>query len=168
MPRTWTLVVSSLLIGFACCLTVFEANAGDWTLLTVEAGVRTIDGDTFEGRIKAGRLNGQTRSFRLAGIDAPERNSCRRAGQATRHLANLVSGRALSCLTSGTDRYDRLVVICWSADSSETLGQSLVANHLAVLWPKYAKLLPAAIRDVMFSIPNGQNYDGACRYSSLR
>ncbi len=90
--------------------TMARATAGGGDL----AGLaRVIDGDTLE-------IDG--RHVRLEGIDAPEAGqtcgrrligSWRCGTAASDQLAKLVAKRRVSCESRGTDKYDRMLGICF-------------------------------------------------------
>lgn len=78
------------------------------------SAARIIVGDT----IAIGRVH-----VRLYGIDAPEsEQSCEGADRmtyacgsvATAELRQLIGGRAVACERRDTDRYGRLVAVCWA------------------------------------------------------
>ncbi len=76
---------------------------------------------------------------RSGGVDAPEisRPECsaeRAAGdRATRRLQALMAG-GYSMKTTGTDRYDRELVVITLADGRDA-GEILIAEGLAQSWP---------------------------------
>jgi endonuclease YncB( thermonuclease family) len=87
-----------------------------------------VDGDTLDARLAAG----SEERVRLAGIDTPERGECGYSEARTR-LAELVDGRQVLLVQSGSDdrdRYDRLIryVDVGSTDA----GRVLLAEGLAV------------------------------------
>ncbi|MFN3273318.1 MAG: thermonuclease family protein [Paracoccus sp. (in: a-proteobacteria)] len=102
-----------------------EQRAGD---------TRVIDGDTLE--VAGTRV-------RLFGIDAPEAaQTCRRAGRewacgtdAGTALVAVIAGRKVTCEKQDTDRYGRMVGICWAG--SENLNAWMVQNGWAVAYRQY-------------------------------
>jgi endonuclease YncB( thermonuclease family) len=95
-----------------------------------------IDADTLE--IHGTRI-------RIWGIDAPESDQlCRneesqlyRCGaEAANQLYEHVSGRSLACTPISHDRYGRIVATCTL--SGYDVGEWLVAQGLALDWPKYS------------------------------
>ena len=66
-----------------------------------ETVTRVIDGDTF---LTASR----NRSVRLAGVDAPEKNT-RRGTQATRALRKMIQGKKVEVNAKARDVYGRAV-----------------------------------------------------------
>lgn len=100
---------------------------------------RVIDGDTL--------TVGATR-VRLEGIDAPEADqqcqgarsggwSCGRA--ATRELAALIAGRDVRCESSGTDKYGRVLAVCWAG--STEVNAEMVRRGLAWAFVRYSRRL---------------------------
>ena len=104
-------------------------------LAVLTGTARVIDGDSLE-------INGER--LRLHGIDAPEsRQLCRRDGapwrcgeDATRALAGMIGGRAVTCQELDRDRYGRMVVRC--AVAGADLGEWLVVNGWAVAYRLYS------------------------------
>jgi len=108
------------------------ASGGDLT-----GPARVIDGDTLE---IAGR------HVRLEGIDAPETGqacgrrfigtwSCGTA--ATNALHGLVSGHQVSCESRGTDKYDRMLGICFV--DGRDINAEMVREGFAWAFVKYSK-----------------------------
>ncbi|PQO24852.1 hypothetical protein C2I36_00565 [Rhodobacteraceae bacterium WD3A24] len=110
---------------------------GQSSSTVTSASVRVIDGDTLE-------LNGQR--IRLHAIDAPERSqrcasadggnwNC--AAAAERRLRQLVSGSNMRCAQRDTDRYGRLVAVCY-ADGVD-VNEVLVREGLAWAYRQYGR-----------------------------
>lgn len=84
---------------------------------------------------------------RLRGIDAPERaQTCLDLDVehpcgvlAMRHLDNLIAGQTVSCAITDADRYGRLLGVCRTGQSSQTvlLNQIMVADGWAVAYGDY-------------------------------
>ena len=98
---------------------------------------RVIDGDTVE-------ISG--RHVRLEGIDAPEMaQTCTdhtggswRCGQdAARALERLVAGHSLTCEDKGTDKYGRMLGVCFSG--SRDVNAEMVRQGLAWAFVKYSR-----------------------------
>lgn len=88
---------------------------------TIEApGTRVVDGDTF-------KLQGQSRSIRIWGLDAPERDM---AGGpvATAALRQLISGETVRCILHDIDRYRRLVGQCFPPDCRYTAAAMIATG----------------------------------------
>ncbi len=101
-----------------------------WTGIAT-AEVRAIDGDTLE-------IDGTI--YRLNGIDAPEHGQ--RCGdwdcgsEATRELAQLVTGRSVSCDPIEADQYGRIIATCF-ADGRD-LSAEMIDKGLAWAFVKYS------------------------------
>ncbi len=101
--------------------------------ITGQASV--IDGDTIE-------IHGQR--IRLHGIDAPEsRQLCEQGGQkyrcgqrASLALADKIGRSVVRCDKRGTDRYKRIIGICFSGD--EDLNRWMVRTGWAVAYRRYS------------------------------
>jgi endonuclease YncB( thermonuclease family) len=114
--------------------TVARAAAGDGDI----AGLaRVIDGDTLE-------IDG--RQVRLAGIDAPEAGqtcgrrllgSWRCGTAASDQLAKLVAKRRVNCESRGTDKYDRMLGICFV--DGRDINAEMVREGLAWAFVKYSR-----------------------------
>ncbi len=97
---------------------------------------RIIDGDTIE--IAGERV-------RLEGIDAPETvQTCGSGGRAQWHcgktaarvLTKLVSGRPVSCNSRGTDKYGRVLGVCYVGDLD--INAEMVRRGHAWAYVKYS------------------------------
>ena len=109
---------------------------------TLYGDVTVVDGDT---------IKMDEHQIRLHGIDAPESSqkcqdnlantySC---GQiATQRLKELIGGEKVSCKIKDTDKYRRLVAVCFVHESN--LNEQLVIEGLVVAYRKYsADYVPA-------------------------
>jgi endonuclease YncB( thermonuclease family) len=100
---------------------------------------RVIDGDTlFVGDARV----------RLEGIDAPEAGQeCKDlhgrswpCGQAaTRKLSTLVAGKDVRCESSGTDKYSRILAVCWIGKTE--INAEMVREGLAWAFVRYSNRL---------------------------
>lgn len=106
------LILPLLLIALPAC-----AGEQRWAFEPGEC--RVTDGDT----IRCGDLR-----FRFAGIDAPEMSTP--AGLPSKnHLIELMTDRAIECVSDGHHSYQRIVAIC-SADG-EDLAARMVQDGFA-------------------------------------
>ena len=104
--------------------------------ISITGPARVIDGDTIE-------VSGKR--IRLYGIDAPESGqTCRadareyRCGQeATLALADKIGQRPVSCIGKDTDRYGRVVAVCWLA--AEDLSAWMAWEGKALAYRKYSR-----------------------------
>jgi len=95
-----------------------------------------IDGDTIE-------IHGQR--IRFHGIDAPEsRQLCKQEGQeyrcgqrASLALADKIGRTIVRCDDRGTDRYKRVIGVCFAGE--ENLNQWMVRSGWAVAYRRYSK-----------------------------
>lgn len=97
--------------------------------------VQIVDGDTLT-------VDGTT--YRLHGIDTPEHGQkckgqtkdwpCGRV--ATNRLAELTTGRSISCDNRGSDDYDRIIAVCMADDIE--LNATLVSEGLAWAFVKFS------------------------------
>ncbi len=98
---------------------------------------RIIDGDTIE-------LAGQR--IRLHGIDAPEaKQICTREGQeyacgqeAIWALARIVEEHGVTCQQKDTDRYGRIVAVCYMAEGQIDINALLVEQGWALAYRRYS------------------------------
>jgi endonuclease YncB( thermonuclease family) len=78
---------------------------------------RVIDGDT----LRCTNEHGRSERIRLSGIDAPETSACRPGRKcvdgdgyaATRALASIIAGKAVSLVRLGRDRYGRTIAVVY-------------------------------------------------------
>lgn len=103
----------------------------------VQGKARVLDGDTIE-------ISGQR--IRLEGIDAPEGSqTCARAGggiwrcgqQASNALKGLIGRQSVRCETRGSDRYGRLLGICFVGTAD--INAEMVRTGLAWAFVKYSR-----------------------------
>lgn len=102
----------------------------------LEGSARVVDGDTI--------LLAATR-IRLAGIDAPElAQTCENSvgeyacGREARTALNqLVAGRRVTCTSSGSDRYGRMLALCRVGDTD--LNRTMVEQGWAVAYGDYER-----------------------------
>jgi len=135
--------VASALVGVLALGVLSLAPVRETTARAVAAGggltgpARVIDGDTLE-------IGG--RHVRLEGIDAPETaQTCGRrfigtwscGTVATNALNDLVSGHEVSCESRGTDKYDRMLGICFVA--GRDINAEMVREGFAWAFVKYSK-----------------------------
>ena len=107
------------------------------TLTNAIAGsARVVDGDTLD-------VSGQR--IRLEGIDAPElAQSCKDAQgadwpcgrEALKYLAELTSGRDVACDSTGTDKYGRVLGICFA--EGREINAEMVRSGFAWAFIKYS------------------------------
>ena len=109
-----------LLIGLGTMAAVPFARAKDQA--TIEARVtRVVDGDTF-------KLQGQTSSIRIWGLDAPERDMAD-GPAATAALRQLISGETVRCLIHDIDRYRRFVGQCFLPDGRDIAAEMIATGR---------------------------------------
>ncbi len=105
---------------------------------------KVVDGDTI-------KINGM--KIRLFGVDAPEKNQiCKKnwlsisfftlskkyyCGKvATKKLKKFISNRKVKCISNKTDKYNRLIAICYVRNKD--INMWLVRNGFAVSYKKYS------------------------------
>lgn len=118
----------------ALLLLTAPAFAGD-----IVGRADVVDGDTIS--IHGARI-------RLDGVDAPESwQTCHDAGgklyrcgvRAAEALdVLLAASRPTRCRQVDTDRYGRVVAVCWTVSGVE-VGEWMVANGWSFDWPKYSR-----------------------------
>jgi len=99
---------------------------------------RIIDGDTIE-------LSG--RKIRLHGIDAPEaKQTCTKEGkkwlcgqEATWALARIIEEHWVTCKPKDTDRYGRIVAVCYMAEGQIDINGLMVEQGWALAYRKYSE-----------------------------
>ncbi|MFM6852942.1 MAG: thermonuclease family protein [Sphingopyxis sp.] len=125
------------LIGAVLAAAIYPALARATPPATMLTGrVSVVDGDTL--RMGDARV-------RLYGIDAPERAQHCDDGagvampcgmMATARLADMVDGRIVGCEPRNTDRYGRLVAICWAG--GRNINRAMVQTGWAEAYRAYA------------------------------
>ena len=115
------LIFAAVLVGFA----VFLPSGPSPDRLSGVAEI--VDGDTFRF--------GETR-IRIFGIDAPEASDPM-GPAATAWLTNRLSGRPVSCDQRDTDRYGRIVAVCY-ADGRD-IGSDMVADGWATAFVRFSR-----------------------------
>ena len=101
----------------------------------VTGSVQIADGDT----VKIGGIR-----IRLHGIDAPEKNQrCEKAGQlwscgraSTEALAKFIDDQLVTCIGDRTDRYKRLIAVCYVDETD--LNAAMVDAGMALAYRKYS------------------------------
>ena len=101
----------------------------------VTGTARVVDGDTV--KIDKTRI-------RLHGIDAPERKQrCKKGGymwwcgkKATKTLWRYTKGKTVTCKGNTTDRYKRLIAVCYVG--SKDLNAAMVDAGMALAYRKYS------------------------------
>ena len=134
---THGLVAFALAVGVVSVASLQGWARGDAVGQGVQGPVRVIDGDTIDV--------GETR-IRLEGIDAPEAGqSCKRkwfgwwacGHEATAALRRLTEGRTVSCDPRGTDKYSRVLAVCY-VDGVDINAQMVRQGH-AWAFVKYSQ-----------------------------
>lgn len=130
--------VASALVGVVALGVIAAVPARDTAAREAVSGVaQVIDGDTLD--IKGERI-------RLEGIDAPEiSQSCPRrvfgtwacGKAAAKALQQLIEKRRLSCESRGTDKYGRMLGVCYL--DGRDINQEMVREGYAWAFVKYSK-----------------------------
>ena len=102
---------------------------------TIYGKAKVIDGDT---------IHIGNNKIRLHAIDAPEtKQRCRKNGkkwncglESTKFLKNLIGNNKIQCDTSGKDRYDRYIGICYK--NNIDLNSEMVINGWAIAYRYYS------------------------------
>ena len=102
---------------------------------TIFGKAKVIDGDTIH--IKKNKI-------RLHAIDAPETNqTCNKNNkvwncgvEATKFLIELIGKNKIECITSGKDRYNRFIGICYK--ETLDLNREMVLNGWAIAYRYYS------------------------------
>ncbi len=127
----------------ACLFIAMPLGIGSTTAAGQDRGkditghARVVDGDTLD--ILGVRV-------RLEGIDAPERGQrCKRrwlpltwrcGRTATRALKTLINNQPVRCLSRGTDKYGRMIGVCFAA--KQDLNAAMVRSGHAWAFTKYS------------------------------
>ena len=145
LPRTPGALSRSGVVLALCLTIVLFARGSDgltrWLAAPAQAGglagtASVIDGDTLEVR---------GRRIRLHGIDAPEsrqrcedgtRQSYRCGQRAALALADRIGRAPVTCETRDTDRYGRLIAVCYQGTTD--LNAWLVTGGHAVAYRRYS------------------------------
>lgn len=138
-----------LMIAMAAAIIATSAAAAPTPGSVVEGPAAVVDGDTIE-------IAGQR--IRLDAIDAPEANqSCGGAhgelvacGQAaTRALRDLIGQESLACESVGTDKYGRMLGLCFL--DGEDINRFMVESGNAWAYLKYSTKYVSAEADARAS-----------------
>ena len=130
--------ISSFLILFIAIANLALASS-------LEGRVTVIDGDTLE-------MHGKR--IRLHGIDAPESGqTCRsqsgktyRCGQlAAEQMAKYTKRKTIRCNVLDTDRYGRLVAVCFA--DGQDINKRIVSDGFALAYRRYSRDYIAAERN---------------------
>jgi endonuclease YncB( thermonuclease family) len=131
-----------LLFGAVVCVAAIAALQRAAPVSQAHGEARVVDGDTL---IVAGQ------TIRLMGIDAPEYDQlCQRSSgaewdcgsEAKWALIDIIGGRPVDCQGTETDRYGRLLALCFEGGTD--IGAQLVRRGLAVARSEYETELAAA------------------------
>lgn len=118
-------------------LILFIAIAHFAVASSLEGRVTVIDGDTLE-------MHGKR--IRLHGIDAPESGqTCRsqsgknyRCGQlSAKQMAKYTKRKTIRCNVRDTDRYGRLVAVCFA--DGQDINERIVRNGFALAYRRYSR-----------------------------
>jgi len=107
------------------------------TFTALKGQPRIIDGDTIE-------LSGQ--KIRLHGIDAPEaKQTCTKEGkewlcgqEASWALARIIEEHWVTCKPKDTDRYGRIVAVCYMAEGQIDINSLMVEQGWALAYRRYS------------------------------
>ncbi len=126
MPCRWIAALAfSLLPAAAAAQTDDTPPAAEPPVFSGPAEV--VDGDTL-------KIDGQR--IRLFGIDAPEMSEWPWGPRARSALEDLTDGRTVTCLQRDTDRYDRPVATCATAETPD-LAETLIADGHAIAYRRF-------------------------------
>ena len=92
--------------------------------------VRTTDGDTFEAKVQ-----GVVMDFRLAEIDAPEKDQPY-GDASTKALQSLLKGKRLVLVPTDTDRRGRTVAFVWN--DKTCINKEMIRRGAAWFYDEYA------------------------------
>ena len=121
---------------FALSVSCIVIVASATPVLAIEGRVAVIDGDTLE-------MHGKR--IRLHGIDAPESGqTCKsesgeayRCGQlSAEHMAKYIKHKIIRCNVQDTDRYGRLVAVCFA--DGQDINEQIVADGYALAYRRYS------------------------------
>ena len=106
--------------------------------------IRVQDGDSFVARLS----NGNSRTIRLSGVDAPERTQPL-ADQSRQNLHRLLDNRELSVRVAKEDAFGRAVAQVFVLGEGAPLDAGLAQLESGMAWffRRYRNDLPAAERD---------------------
>lgn len=130
-------VASALAGGLALSVLLLVPDGGSAARDALSGPARVIDGDTID--IAGERV-------RLEGIDAPETaQTCPRRGagtwacgkDATQALRKLVAGQEVSCQRRGTDKYGRVLGVCFVG--GRDINAQMVREGYAWAFVKYSR-----------------------------
>lgn len=135
----------ALALSGSLVLAAQTASLPDAPAADVAGPARVIDGDTL---VVAGVR------VRLEGIDAPETGqTCERGSAgpwecgaaATKELSRLTEGRTVTCRSKGTDKYGRMLGVCFAG--GEDLNELMVRRGLAWAFLRYSQSYVEAERE---------------------